>query len=196
MNHRISLSLTFLLLASIGLLGGAIGSHAAGTGLVAAYSFDATSGATLVDASGNGNDGTLSGATWASSGKHGGALTFDGAGDLVSVPDSASLDLTSGMTIEAWVRPTQLGSMWRTVAVKSAGSHLAYALYAHDGNPGPSGHVYTGADKFVSSGSFVSTTAWTHLATTYNGTTLTLYVDGSPVGSQTIGSPISVSNGA
>src|SRR3954470_5776160 len=112
MNHRIHISLALLLLAALGLLGGAMKSNAAGTGLVAAYSFDATSGTILADVSGNGNDGTLSGAVWAAGGKNGGAISFDGAGDLVSVPDSASLDLKSGMTIEAWVRPTQLGAMW------------------------------------------------------------------------------------
>ena len=39
-------------------------------------------------------------------GKYGGALTFDGVNDLVTVADAASLDLTTGMTLEAWVRPT------------------------------------------------------------------------------------------
>src|SRR5438477_3071746 len=41
--------------------------------LVAAYSFDEGTGSTLGDASGKGNGGTISGATWAANGKFGSA---------------------------------------------------------------------------------------------------------------------------
>ena len=59
------------------------------------------------DVSGNGNNGTISGATWTSSGKYGNALMFNGTSALVTVHDSVSLQLTAGMTLEAWVYPTQ-----------------------------------------------------------------------------------------
>ena len=77
---------------------------AAVNGLVGAYSFDAGSGTSAADSSGSANTGTLSGATWAA-GKNGNALSFDGVNDWVTIADSASLDLTSGMTLEAWVKP-------------------------------------------------------------------------------------------
>ena len=71
-------------------------------GLVAAYAFDEGSGTVLHDASGNGHDGTISGATWAG-GHDGGALSFNGS--------NASVDLgrlgtfyQSGFTLEAWVQ--------------------------------------------------------------------------------------------
>ena len=85
--------------------------------LVGAYSFDAGTGSTLADASGLGNAGAISGATWTAAGRNGGALSFDGVDDLVTVADAGSLDLTTGMTLEAWVRPTAGGS-WRTVVTK------------------------------------------------------------------------------
>ena len=56
------------------------------------------------DISGNGNNGAISGAT-RSTGKYGGGLQFDGVNDLVTIADSASLDLTKAMTLEAWVSP-------------------------------------------------------------------------------------------
>src|SRR5204862_394492 len=74
-------------------------SAAATTGLVAAYSFDEASGTTAKDSSGNGNAGTISNATW-TTGKNGGALSFNGTTSLVTVADSPSLDLTNGMTLE------------------------------------------------------------------------------------------------
>ena len=48
------------------------------TGLVAAYGFDEGSGTTVTDASGNGNTGTITNATWATTGKYGKALQFNG----------------------------------------------------------------------------------------------------------------------
>src|SRR3989442_7432700 len=74
-------------------------------GLVGAYGFDDGTGALAADASGNGNNGTLSGATWTLQGKYGGALSFDGTNNLVLVNDATSLRLTRNMTIEAWVNP-------------------------------------------------------------------------------------------
>src|SRR5262249_48117924 len=51
---------------------------AAPTGLVAAYGFNEGAGTVLTDISGNGNTGTISGATWTTAGKFGGALQFNG----------------------------------------------------------------------------------------------------------------------
>src|SRR5256885_15547486 len=53
------------------------------TGLVAAYAFNEGSGTTVADASGNGNTGTLNGATWTTAGRDGSAL--GGGGTSTSV---------------------------------------------------------------------------------------------------------------
>ena len=91
----------------------------AASGLVAAYAFDAGSGSTVADTSGNGNNGTITNATWSTSGKYGDALKFNGTSALVTIPDAASLQLSTGMTLEAWVNPstsTRTGVMWSTRA--------------------------------------------------------------------------------
>ena len=89
-------------------------------GLVLALGFDETTGAAVTDASGQGNHGTISGATRTTAGRFGGALSFDGINDWVTVADAASLDLTNRLTVEAWVFPTALNS-WETVVLKEAG---------------------------------------------------------------------------
>src|SRR4029078_1962989 len=132
--------LAALTLVSLVAFAGAGSTGAATTpGLVAAYSFDAGTGTTLADNSGLANTGTISGASWAT-GKNGGALAFDGVNDWVTVPDTASLDLSTGMTIEAWVRPSAIGN-WRTVAAKERSGGIVYALHASQDQSRPLGQV-------------------------------------------------------
>ena len=69
--------------------------------LVAWYTFDEGFGLIAHDSAGN-NDGTITGATWAS-GKIGGAMKFNGTNNFVSVPSSAQLNITGNITIAAWV---------------------------------------------------------------------------------------------
>ena len=98
---------------------------------VAAYGFDEGSGTTTADSSGNANTGTLSGATWTTSGEYGNALSFNGTSSRVDINDADSLDLSTGMTLEAWVYPTSL-SGWRTVILKEISGSLVYALLLHN----------------------------------------------------------------
>ena len=61
----------------------------------------------------------MNGATRITAGKYGRALSFDGLNDLVTAPDSASLDFTAGVTMEAWVFPTSVAG-YKTVVMKEA----------------------------------------------------------------------------
>ncbi len=75
-------------------------------------------GTTVVDLSGNGNHGTIANAAWTTAGKYGKALAFNGTNAAVTINDSASLKLTSAMTLEAWVNPSTVTSAWRDVIYK------------------------------------------------------------------------------
>ena len=75
-------------------------------GLVAAFGFEEGTGSTTADASGNGNTGTISGATWTTQGRFGQALSFNGSSSRVSVAAAASLNLGAAMTLEGWIYPT------------------------------------------------------------------------------------------
>ncbi|HEY3181756.1 MAG TPA: LamG-like jellyroll fold domain-containing protein, partial [Gaiellaceae bacterium] len=152
----------------------------AGTGPVAAYSFDAGSGTTLADLSGNGNNGTITGASW-TSGKNGGALSFNGSSSYVTVPDAASLDLTTAMTVEAWIFAT--GSSFGTIVAKErTGGGFPYGL--EQGGSDSDSYVNTGT-QYRSGISTLTLSTWTHLAGTYDGSTVRFYVNGILAGSTT-----------
>jgi hypothetical protein len=164
-------------------------------GRVASFGFDEGTGTVANDRSGSNNKGTLSGAAWTTAGKVGGALNFDGVNDLVTVPDSPSLRLGTGMTIDAWVRPTRAND-WSTVALKERPSGLAYALYASDSSGRAAGYINNGGDVAAPASAATATNAWTHLAVTYDGTSLRLYVNGTLVRTTPATGAMATSTGA
>jgi PKD repeat protein len=157
-------------------------------GPVGAWGFDEPRGRRALDASGAGNHGRLSGPA-RTRGRFGGALEFDGRGDWVTIPDADALDLRTAMTLEAWVRPSARGAMWRTIAVKERGRRLAYGLYA-----GPSGHVFTTREHALR-GRRLPLRRWSHLAMTWDGLIARLYVDGREVARHALVGPAEASSG-
>jgi hypothetical protein len=168
----------------------------ASANLVGAWGFDDGSGTTATDASGRGNNGTVTGATWTTGGKFGGALSFDGVSNWVTVPDADSLDLTTGMTMEAWVKPTAIGTAWRSVMLKEQPASLIYALYAGDSSGRAATDVFTTSDIGLRGTAKTALSTWTHLAATYDGTTLRLYVNGVQATTKAISGSIRASTGA
>jgi hypothetical protein len=170
-------------------------SPATSANLIGAWGFDETTGTTAGDASGRNNTGTITGATRSTAGKFGGALSFNGTSNWVTVPDADVLDLTTGMTMEAWVRPTATGALWRTVMLKEQPGSLIYALYAGDATGRPAMDVFTTADLGFSGTAATPLNAWTHLAATYDGTTQRLYVNGVQVATRATTGSIRASTG-
>jgi hypothetical protein len=165
--------------------------------LVAAYNFNEGTGSLLTDVSGQNNHGTLTnGPVWAAAGKYGGALTFDGKNDLVSIGDHSSLDLTSQLTVEAWVKSDRSrgrGPVVFKAAISSDRDRrhnkpdISYALFTNQllDRPG----LIIGADSrlyVAKSHTHVSAGSWTHLSGTYDGTMARLYLNGVQVASRKV----------
>ena len=157
---------------------------------MAAYSFDEGVGSSVGDASSFANTGTVSGATW-TSGQYGNALLFNGAGSLVSVPSSASLELTDAMTLEAWVNPSTVTSRWRDVIYKEDDNYYLEATSTVGARPAAGG-TFSGSPLYGPAA--LSAGTWTHLAVTYDGANLTLYVNGIQVATRAQTGTIEVSN--
>jgi len=164
-------------------------------GLVAAYGFNEGTGVQTHDSSGQGNNGTLSNATWTATGKFGSALSFNGTSAWVTIADAASLHLTTGMTIEAWVNPTS-GTGWRSAILKEAGSGLAWSLYTSNNGSRPAGYAHVSSDVAVTGTAAVPLSTWTHLAITYDGTALKMYVNGTLVRTTALSGAMATSTSA
>ena len=164
------------------------------SGPVAAYGFDEVSGTSAVDSTGNGNTGTISGASRVSEGMYGGALSFNGIDNVVVVSNSASLALADQMTLEAWVFPTAIATGWHAIVHKQTD-----AWYLHvsgpDGLMQPvGGAILNGGERWASSPITIPLNTWSHLAITYDGTTLRLYINAAQVASQAISGTIEVNS--
>ncbi|MCJ7743694.1 MAG: LamG domain-containing protein, partial [Dehalococcoidales bacterium] len=157
-------------------------------GLVALWHFDEGSGAlTVADSSGNGNTGTVVGATTGVVGKFSNALRFDGINDYVEVPDpgiASSLDLDRA-TLEAWIYidPT-LPTGFLNIVRKGHGLNRTYGLDI--GLPGPRrmrgwanlGPAGNSTALVANGATTLATGQWYHVAMTYDGSRVRVYVGG------------------
>jgi uncharacterized repeat protein (TIGR02543 family) len=123
------------------------------------------------------NNGTLvSGATFAA-GKVGTAFSLNGSGAYVSIPHSPSLNFSSAISIEGWIN-TSAGAD-RYIITKNDDSFYL-ALGGGYGSLNKLSFFLNG----VSTQWFYGTTdltdsLWHHVAATYDGASMRLYVDGS-----------------
>jgi len=170
------------------------------------WSFNEGSGTLIGDHSGTGNVGSLVNATtntWVA-GKSGSALYFDGTVGAtcsrVEIADSSSLRLTHSGSFAAWVRsddinrdapifakegPTGILSYWFGTFGPSGAGHWGMLLDQDGNQPWD----FNGRDQ----GS-VPLGVWTHLATTWDGSTVRYYMNGSLVNTMSWSGTIHVSD--
>jgi chitodextrinase len=158
---------------------------AGSSGLVGAYGFEEGSGTATADASGNGNNGTLNGATRTTAGQFGGAVVVNGNdASFVDLGGGPTLQLAGSMTISAWIRPAAFPVDDAAVVSKRAGGELGFQLDATvDTGPRTIGFKLTnasGGNMFRYGSSTLLANQWYHIAGVYNGAagTLDVYLNG------------------
>jgi Concanavalin A-like lectin/glucanases superfamily len=151
--------------------------------------------APAADASGSGNvgafQGNVSSAAGAIADDADTAMRLDGG--FVEIPDSASLSLHGPYTLEAWVKDVAAGS--QSIIEKYDGgdclpSSNGYVLRLLEGNKLQA--INVGQQQGFASGPTARSVAqqqWHHLASVYDGTTLSLYLDGQLQSSTAVSQP-------
>ena len=123
------------------------------------------------------------------------SIKFDGNGDYLSTNSS---DFTFGgndFTIETWIYPTDASLNEQTISAKSFASYPTFPAYVFNfATSGGNGYSQLGFLYSTNGSSWASTTrfssgitvnSWYHVAAVRSGSTITLYVDGSSIGSYT-----------
>jgi len=150
---------------------------------VGTWLFDEGNGDIAKDSSGNGNDGKINGAAWVD-GKFNKALSFNGTSNNVEVPDATNLNPKKAMSMGCWVYITGNKGQHRDIISKDGeNAERQYLMTASDVNKFRA-HIWTadGTAHYFDGGTTVETETWYHIFQTYDGSVLTLYVNGKEDG--------------
>ncbi|MBL7187566.1 MAG: discoidin domain-containing protein [Phycisphaerae bacterium] len=157
--------------------------------LIAHWPMDEGAGAIVADVSG-GYDGSIEGNVVWTEGKIGSALKFPGVqGNNVNVGNVA-INIGSNFTLACWIKISEVSS-FHDILAKGPKDPGHYELYLNGSGTGGGGRLKGGAAAYIPDlGDFwssikVDDDTWHHIAWTYDGTTVTCYVDGGDTGIKT-----------
>lgn len=163
--------------------------HALGAEAVGIWDFNEGAEITARDASGYGNNGTLTnGPIWkcatgdTPSGK-GCSLEFNGTNNYVQIPNNPNNSLNPAkITITAWVYPLAYNSYGQVVGKYSGGNQYFLRFYSTTGRV--QGYVYIdGAWRYCTSptNKIAELNKWSHLVHTYDGAVGKVYINSEQV---------------
>ena len=138
----------------------------------------------MADASGNGNTGTINGATWTAQGEFGSALVFNGSGAYVDLGNGSSLRLTGSMTVSGWIKAAAFPVDDAAIVSKRTGTLVGYQLDATvDTGSRTIGFKLTsgtGGKMFRYGATALQVNQWYHVAGVYDAgaQTLSVYLNG------------------
>jgi len=132
------------------------------------------------DSSGNGNNGTDTNVTYSlANGKFGQGASFNGSSSSIVKKDTASLKITTNITISAWINPSSAPTSSCVAGKFLDSTHKSYWLAFNGGKAG----MYISTNGSNQTGEALSQTlsngVWYNVIGTYDGTNTKIYVNGS-----------------
>lgn len=162
--------------------------------LIAYYKCNNGSGVALSDAKGSFNGTIMNAAGFVASPiqSSASAIAFDGVNDVVTIPDHNSLDISTAITLEAWVYPIKNFGIQNVISKSSNASNNGYIFpRTDDGWASFCTYLHIGGSFRVVSSPLPSRNAWYHLAVTYDGSVIRIYLNGAMVNSLAVTGTIS-----
>ena len=159
-------------------------------GLRADWHFDENSGSLTADSSGYGNTGAIHDAAWGPASPAPSLfsnLTFDGTDDYVEAENSTSLNLFNQISIDAWISRSADNQFYTAIVSKgNVGSYAeSYALFLDPNNTIGflvNSNGTAGGRGIVFGSTTIPINTWTHVAGTYDGSQVCVFVNGTPDG--------------
>jgi len=152
-------------------------------------------GDVILDSSGNENHGKIIGKINWVKGQFGLAVEFSGQeGNYITIKDSKSLNPKDQLSITCWVKPASIAGNSRIVSKDDETVGRDYLLVQGDGviefgtwHPG-------GSRSLLDTKPALKANEWQHLAGTYDGSRVLVYVNGEEVGQMNAGKGTADSN--
>jgi parallel beta-helix repeat protein len=143
------------------------------------------------------NNGTASPSVTAAMGLIGGSANLTNISSAnITIPNSPSLNITRSITVSAWIKPAAFNSYAKYVA-KSYGSGNPYQCYSLNFDSASHARFELGtgtADNSVVYGATaLSAGTWYYVVGTWNGTAMTVYLDGNSSSTAMTASALSTS---
>lgn len=138
-----------------------------------------TNSSVVADESGNSNTGVVSGATWSTNGISGGAFSFDGNDDIITV--TAGLGDVYDRSVSLWIKKAEAigaGSMgiYNNINVPRYHSLMFHSSLG-EGVIGMILHTSTPDCKYIKATEGIVDTDWHHIVFTRQGTNTYIYID-------------------
>lgn len=138
------------------------------------------------------NRGVLRNGAAFAAGKVGPAFSFDGINDSILVEHAASLNLNEH-TIDVWVNPgVQQGAAFHGIVVKQNSDNSGRNYYLGLRSDGRIHYSISSASSILSvdSSAVLPTDAWTHVAATFDGGVMKIFINGQENASLNVGNVI------